>query len=153
MPTTTPNTILYKGRLSRRYEEARVKASATVYPGMIVEKYTDGTVWPHQTAGAAALMQIAIEDGFGPMSANFFVGKKLTDPYNAGDLCRYILADKGEMFYLILKDGEVATIGSKLTSNGDGKVQILAGSEIPLAVAEEALSPSGVDYYILVTVF
>jgi len=152
MPTTTPNTILYKGRLSRRYEEARVKSDATIYPGMLIEPHTDGTMKPHATAGGVAVKRIAIEDGFGP-GPTYGIGKKLTDPYlgSNNDLVRYIEADGGEMFYVILKDGEVATIASMLSSNGDGKFQVLSGSEVALFQAEEALSPSGTDLYILAT--
>lgn len=150
MPTTTPNTIIYKGRLSRRYEEGRVKSGSTIYPGMLIEKHTDGTLKPHATSGGVAIKAIAIEDGFGAGGPYpFTVAKKLTDPYNTTDLVRYVILEPGDQFYWILKDGEVAVIGSMLVSNADGKCQVLAGSEVAIAQALEALSPSGSDLYVL----
>jgi hypothetical protein len=154
MPAATPNTIVYKGRLSRRYEEGDIKSGASLYPGMIIEKHTDGTFQPHATAGGACVKRIVIEDGFGPSpTGTTLTGKKLTDPYVQanGDKVRVVIAAPGEMFYMLLKDGETATVKSMLSSNGDGKLQVLAGSEVALFESEEALAPSGADGYLLCT--
>jgi len=132
------NTILLKGDLGRRYEEARVRATKTIKPGMLIERYSDGTVQPHSGQNLGGELLVAIEDGL--------IGGTIDTDYAAGDLCRFISLAPGEEAQLILLDGAVATIGAPLGSNGDGKLKAAtSGTDAMLVRALEALSPSGAD--------
>jgi hypothetical protein len=138
------NTILLKGDLGRRYEEGRVKAATTIYPGMLIEFHTDGTLQPHASAGLSAILMVAIEDGL--------AGKTIDDAYAAGDLVRYIILEPGDRAQMILVDGQTSVIGKPgLTSNGDGKLKVgVSGTDALLFEAVEIVAASGSDEWVQV---
>lgn len=130
-----PNTILLKGR-DARYDEGRVKAATTIKPGMLIERFTDGTWQPHATAGGTFT-------GGAVASEDALQGKTITDNYSGGDLIRLYIPLPGDEVQLILKAGENAAMNSKLSSNGDGTMQVVTGTEGVVFEALEALNLTG----------
>lgn len=126
------NTILLTGDMGAFYDEGR--AGATITPGMLIELTpTTGLLRPHATAGGAAQKWFAVEDAYR--------GATIDNDYDAvtHTLVRYHKARPGERLQLILVDGENAAVGSPLSSNGDGKMQVATGTEVVIAHSEEAL--------------
>lgn len=135
------NTIVLQGDLATYHDERRVKSGVTTLrPGHLIEIDAGDVVKPHATAGAAAELLVAKEDGY--------QGKTIDDLYAAGDPCFFHRCQKGDKVQLILKDGEVATTASFFTSNGDGRVKVASGSDARLFKSAEALSPSGADAFV-----
>jgi hypothetical protein len=138
------NTILMKGDLGRRYEEARVKTGVQILPGMLIEKHTDGTVQPHAGEGLSGALMIAIEDGLN--------GGTIDTPYLAGDLCRYITLAQGEEAQMLLFNGQTSVIGGPLTSKGDGTLRVgVSGTDSLLFRANEVVAASGANVRVKVT--
>lgn len=132
--TPTPNTIILKGDLERRYEEGR--AGGTIKPGHQIEQGSAGTFVVHGTAGGVGPFAIAIEDAL--------QGKTIDDAYSSGDLLRYFIPQPGDLVYVYLKAGESVVKGDKAISGGDG-TQIKATGTILKYNGrfEEALDLSG----------
>src|SRR5687768_9195646 len=116
------NTILLKdGGQPWIYDEARCQSA--LKPGMLIELHTNGKVKPHATAGADTPVWIAREE---PLSGY----KTVETEYNTtdNDLVGFLKMQKGQDVAVLLNTGETAVIGNKLTSNGDGTFQVLAGA-------------------------
>jgi hypothetical protein len=145
-----PNTIMLKCRYGNRYEEARVAAGQTIKPGMLITFNTSNQAIVHATAGGnPGDVAVAIEDGL--------IGKTITDSYAAGDLCRYILPQKGDELYMILRDGQNATTDEHLTSNGDGTLKVgVIGTDFTVGRCIEALdlspAPNTTDGFVKVRI-
>lgn len=117
--TPTPNTILLKGALSRRYEEGR--AGGTIKPGHLIALNSSGNLIVHPTAGGVCTpVSVAIEDGI--------QGKTIDDAYAATDLVRYVIPQNGDVLYMLLKAGENAPAGGITISAGDGTVKNTTGT-------------------------
>lgn len=135
MAFTTRNTIVLKSvSLAQRTEETRVGATA-ITPGMLVTRDSSGLLIPHGTAGGTFVAgEVAVEDRY--------IGRTVDDAYAAGELARTYITQPGDVVQLILNGGENAAIGSKLSSNGDGTVQVVASTEGVTFEAVEALDLS-----------
>lgn len=137
------NTILLKGDLGRRYEEGRVRATKTIYPGMLIEFHTDGTLQAHSGDGLSGDLLVAIEDAL--------QGRTIDTAYAAGELVRYIILAPGEEAQMILKDGQTSVIGGPLSSNGDGKLRVgVSGTDALLVSGLEVVAASGADEWVKV---
>jgi hypothetical protein len=120
---TTYNTIKLKkyGDIIEEYE-----AAAVITPGNLVELYSANKVRNHSTAGGNAKAMFALEDEL--------QGKGIEDAYAAGDRVQVWVAQRGEIVYARLSDGESVTLGDFLESAGNGCLRkhtayALAGSE------------------------
>lgn len=124
------NTIVLKGKLGRRYEEARVVGTPKPgYLGCPAEGADAGKIKVHPTAGGTAVEKIFfVEDDF--------QGKTIDDAYAAGDVGRYVFAETGDVINVVLTESQTITKGEKLESAGNGKLRTLASGEA-IAVAEE----------------
>ena len=119
------------------------KASEVISPGHLIELHVSSgrKVRKHTTEGDYAELAFALEDAL--------QGKAIADNYASADRVTYVLAKRGDVIQAWLKDAEVVVVGDLLISAGDGTL-IKLGSEATaatvnqvLAVAEEAVSPSG----------
>jgi len=118
-------------------------ANATIKPGMLVELMTTNKVRAHATANGNAVPMFALEDEL--------QGNGIDDNYSADDQVQVWVAQRGEQVYALLADGENASIGSLLASNGDGYLKVFVGGastleDLPLevvAIALEAIDRSG----------
>lgn len=141
------NTILLKGDLGRRYEEARAETSG-ITPGHIIEENSNGNVIVHATAGAGAGGEwgggVAIEDALsGPDLINTR-GNTIDDAYGASDLVRYIILASGEIWNAILTTAQTVAKGDGLTSAGNGRLKKANGTtDRVVAIAEEAVTTTG----------
>lgn len=128
------NTIVLKGDLAKRTEEYRC-GSTSIYPGMLVARDTAGLLIPHGTAGGTFVPgEVAVEDRY--------LGRDIDTPYTSGELVRTFITQPGDVVQLILNTGENAAINSKLSSQGDGTVQVVATTEGVTFEALEALDLS-----------
>lgn len=133
-------TIVLKSFNEPVREEYR--AASTIKPGHLIELIAAGTVQPHSTAEGNAEKMFAVEDDY--------QGNDIDDNYAAAALVQCWIAQRGDVVYAWLSDGETAVIGSQLSSNGDGDLQVHvpddSGSiqtEGIIAVALEAKDLSG----------
>jgi hypothetical protein len=133
------NTITLKGD-PVRFEKA---AAAAITPGFLIELTSADALQAHSTAGGTAATIFALEDEN--------QGNSITDAYTAADLTLAAVFKPGDEVYALLADGENASIGSKLESNGDGYLRVVdadasagdIGVQSVIGVALEALDMSG----------
>lgn len=134
---TVPSTIVLKGELGERHEEAR--AGGTIRPGhLIMGQNNSGTmdVVVHGTAGGYARPWIAKEDQMNQ-------GHGKTDAYSSGDLVAYHVAQPGDVCLCRLAASATAVVaGDKMTSAGDGTFKKASGSDVVIAAAEESVDNS-----------
>jgi len=106
---TTYNTIKLK-----KYQDIieEYEAASTIVPGNLIEITSAGKVQNHSTSGGDAIAMFALEDELR--------GKGIEDDYAAGDRVQCWVAQRGEIVYARLADGESVAIGSKLESAGNG---------------------------------
>lgn len=109
-----PRLIVLKGDGIQK--ERAVRAANTVTPGMLLSLHTDGTVFPHGAAGAAAQRAFAVENGL--------AGKGPATSYAAGERCFYTVLPRGaEVAAKLGVDAAAIVIGDALESAGDGTVR------------------------------
>lgn len=111
-------------------------ANAAITPGMLIEVMSTGKVRAHATGGGTAMAMFAVEDDL--------QGNGITDAYSASNdvQCEYFRT--GDEVYALLANGENASIGSFLESNGDGYLRVVdtdasLGDVVPGAVVAQAL--------------
>lgn len=130
-------------------------AGGAITPGFLLERSSATAVVAHNSAGANAQPLFALE--------NDLVGEDISDAYASGDTVQMIYAHRGAEIYAWLADGETASVGDYLQSDGDGALAVLVGVSTSdsgvtiapaqaVAVALEAKSPSGADARIKVEV-
>lgn len=115
MAATNPSTILLKGDPIAKEADA----TEAITPGDLVERYNNsGSVGlrKHSTAGGNAGRLFAKE--------NDIAGDDLNDDYASGEVVQFWACRPGDEVYAWLADGENASIGSFLESNGDGTLKV-----------------------------
>ena len=116
-------------------------AAAAIVPGMIIELIAAGTVQAHATADGFTMPMVALEDEL--------QGNGIDDAYAALDPVQCWSPVRGEEGYCILADGYSASIGDKLSSNGNGYLRTHTPtneseySDSVIAIALEAVDTSG----------
>lgn len=106
---TTYNTIKLK-----KYQDIieEYEAASAITPGNLIELSSAGKVQNHATAGGEVLPMFALEDEL--------QGNGIEDAYASGDKVQCWVAQRGEIVYARLADGESVAIGDFLVSNGNG---------------------------------
>jgi hypothetical protein len=136
----SPNTIMLKGKMQTRYEEAR--ASVAITPGMLIENVSDGTVRPHTVRGGRSRKQFAVElyfaGGLVPGDVVNTPGGGIDSVYAINDLVRIKEATPTDVIYSLLKQGENVTKGDWLVSGGDGTMVKGASAVLQNIVADSA---------------
>lgn len=121
-----------------------LEADAALTPGHLLETTATG-VKKHATQDGQAEALFACEDAL--------QGKTIDDAYAANDPVSLVYPLPGDKILAWLKDGESTTLGvSKLGSNGDGTLKVVASTEYAIAVAEQTLAPVGADARIKVRI-
>lgn len=118
-------------------------AAAAITPGMLIELTSADKVQAHSTAGGTAPTIFALEDEN--------QGKEIGDAYSTDNEVLYATFGPGDEVNALLADGENASIGSKLESNGDGYLRVVdadasagdIGVQSVVGVALAALDMSG----------
>jgi hypothetical protein len=90
-------------------------AAGAITPGHLLQIDSAGKVVVHATAGGNQTPLIALEDELW--------GKTIDDAFASGDPVQVWTAQRGEVAYMLLKDGENVAIGDYLESAGDGTLQ------------------------------
>lgn len=107
------NTILASVQSDARQEFV---AAGTITPGMVIEVTSAGKVQAHSVAsGSLVPLMIAIE--------NDLVGNDKADNYSAADTTLCYCPQRGDEVFLLVADGQNIAVGTKLESDGAGKVQ------------------------------
>jgi hypothetical protein len=114
--SVTPHTILLKVR-EEFIKEAALEASKDITPGMLLE-FTGSDVQPHSDdAALAEPIMVAVEAAID--------GRGIDDDYDEdGETVMYHIPLPGDELYMLLAAGENASIGSKLTSDGAGCLEV-----------------------------
>jgi hypothetical protein len=136
-PEPTPKTIVLRGNLSNRHEEAR--ANAALSPGHIIKKNASNKVLKHATAGGGGQLWVAKERGmFGTP------GGTINDAYAADDVVFYHIPQKGDVLSCRVAAAAVAiAFNDPLTSDGAGGLKKGNGtSEVTFGFAMDALDNS-----------
>lgn len=108
------NTIILRGRdLVIRKEGVTDEA---VTPGHLLERGGSNDVQKHSVASGNAQKLFALE--------NDLVGESITDAYATGETVQIAACPTGVEVYALLANGENASIGSALVSNGDGTLAV-----------------------------
>jgi len=123
------STIHGKGDF--RHEEA-VAGAAGILPGNLLMLNSSGEVVVHATAGGYAEAAFAEEDVL-------YEGHDVLEVYEDDAIVSYILPNKGSTVNALIADGEDIVAGDQLCSDGLGYLVKVVASEVPIAVAEEAL--------------
>lgn len=110
-----------------RFEEDN--AAETITPGMLLATNSSGNVRKHNVAGGKHERKFALEDRL--------QGLGIDDDYASGSRVFSVHANPGDVVYAWLANGEHATPDEFLSSNGDGTLQVIAGTEEPVAKALE----------------
>jgi len=113
---STKNTIYLRQGQSQRVQIERL-ADAALKPGHLVELISTNKVKMHATAGGqVSPVMFAIEDEL--------QGNDVGDTYAAGDNVVCIIPQRGDFIQAWLKNGQNASIGSRLESAGAGLLQV-----------------------------
>jgi|SwirhirootsSR3_FD_contig_31_27785386_length_3524_multi_13_in_0_out_0_2 hypothetical protein len=115
---------------SGRHEEAT--AAEAIRPGDLLKLNSDGEVIKHATAGGYAERNFALEDAL--------QGNGIDDNYAADDLVSIVNGAPGDVVYAWLSWGENVAKGDLLTSNGDGALKKVTGTDKPIAVSLDTLN-------------
>lgn len=92
------------------------KASGAITPGHLLERTSAAdTVKVHATAGIKSGCLFAIEDGW--------QGKTIADAYVTTTKVFFIAAQRGDIIYARIANGEAIAIGDLLVSNGNGELK------------------------------
>lgn len=132
-----PTKILLKQQGATPQDERL--AGGTIKPGHLIKANTSDRVVVHDTAGGAAEKLVAIEDAL--------QGNTIDDSYSSGDRVFFVSLQPGDEAYMFVSAGENISVGDQMSSNGDGCLREVQGSDKALFVALEAVdaSDSNVD--------
>lgn len=118
MASSVPHTILLTGDDPNVYE-GLAKASSNLVPGMLAERFSDGTIRPHSTAGGSASRSFVRERDYASGS--------IDSVFADGDTVMVIAARPGDRIYAFLPANAPAVVlGNYLESNGDGTLRLAA---------------------------
>jgi hypothetical protein len=109
------NTIKIKNYLNVQEE---IIAIGVITPGMLLELTSAGKVQAHSASGQNMFQYFAVEDEL--------QGEEITDTYAVADPVQVWIPQRGDIVYALLADGENASIGDYLESNGDGYLKVYA---------------------------
>jgi len=116
MAKTQPDVILVRGDPNRFQRDA----AASITPGMLVELTSSDTVQPHSSADGRHMRMVAVESDF--------TGDGIEHVYNSGEIAQFNVFRPGDIALMHLADGQDASLGDYLVSNGDGKLKVEASS-------------------------
>lgn len=134
---TTPKTIMLLCKEGDQ-REARLDSGAVITPGMLLEVTVANVATP--STSDTNMVRIAIE-----MAMN---GKGIGDNYTiSGDTVPYIVPNRGDHFYGLLKVGSNAIAGSLLANDGAGGLVVTTDAQYALGKALEAVDNSAGSAY------
>lgn len=108
------NTI----RIIGPHIQREFKAAAAITPGHLVEvNSTEGSCAVHSTAGGTVITMFAME--------NDLTGAGITTAYSTDDRVQCGIFAPGEEVYALLYNGESASVGDFLESQGDGTLRVV----------------------------
>lgn len=106
-------------------------AAAAITPGHLIELTSADTVQVHANAGQNAQRAFAIEDEL--------QGAEIGDAYSTSNRVLYGVFQRGMEVFAILADGQNASIGDMLESNGNGELRVHSGDSAGIVEYPEAI--------------
>jgi hypothetical protein len=103
-----------------RFEAIELPAASAISPGMLVEETSAGKLQPHSTAGGFGEVIVAQEDAL--------QGRIVTDAYAADEPVNAYIYQRGCIGMAVLLAGSNYTVGTKLISDGAGRLKPTTGS-------------------------
>jgi hypothetical protein len=122
-----PKTIELAGKGCQK----EAAALGAITPGMLVERAAGG-VRAHASAGGVAAPTFANEYGL--------TGGTINDAYEEGDQVIFTSYAPGAEIYALLATSNNASVGTKLSSAGNGQLRVAAAGHNVVAVALEAVN-------------
>ena len=110
-----PNSIIIK-RLGAEIIEELTATAVAIKPGYLLELASATTVQAHSSSAGNVLPMFAIEDQM--------QGKAITADYAASTKIQVWIPRRGDIVYAYLADGQTASVGSFLESNGAGALNV-----------------------------
>jgi len=108
-----PQTILRRGSYgTAHYDEAVCAASGAPYPGMLIMFDSAGKVTVQTSVGGDVPVLVAVEDAL--------QGYTINDQYSVNNVVRFLVAEPGHVVQGPIPVGVATSIGTMLTSAGDG---------------------------------
>lgn len=109
-----PNCVFLGGE---RTQVNDLAASATITPGMLVERFNNGGIirWRVATTDIAGPPAVATEQAM--------VNKGVDDDYAANDLMEVGIGHKGSAWWMFIASGQNVAAGDLLGSAGDGTLK------------------------------
>jgi len=114
------HSIIIK-RLGAEIIEEYTATAVAIKPGYLLEMASATTVQAHSSAAADVLPMFAIEDQF--------QGGAITLDYAVSSKIQCWLPRRGDVVYAYLADGQSASAGDFLESNGSGALNVYAADE------------------------
>lgn len=136
-------TLLQVNGSERPIYSDKKAAVGTIKPGHVIKFASATTVTNANGADAIAVPMIAVEAGWANTDTTKTVQE---DPYDSGDTVNYIFAQRGDLVYLWLSDGQTTAIGSILATGstaGEVVVELTNTDRRVFAMAEEVVAASG----------
>src|ERR1039458_3506066 len=127
----TYNTIHLSGN-SRLIEQPA--HSATIYPGHLLQQYSDGSLELHATAGGPVSPIFAQEDAM--------QGNTIGTVYAIANPVQARVEQRGSLTLAFLKPGTSYAIGVFLQSNGDGTLETQTSTGVGVAEVVDAIDLS-----------
>lgn len=109
------NSIIIK-RLGAEIIEELTATAVAIKPGYLLELASATTVQAHSSAEGNVLPMFAIEDRL--------QGNAITTDYAVSVKIQVWIPRRGDIVYAYLADGETASVGDFLESNGAGALQV-----------------------------
>ena len=130
------NKVLVAGT----YEQYEKPAAAAIQPGMIVSVDANNAVAPHAVADEAFCLALVA-------GVDSLQGNDLADDYAVGDQVKLLAPCNGGRAMLRCDDAAV-TIGSPLTSAGNGTVQVGTAATAGAIAESKQITSQGRTYVI-----
>jgi hypothetical protein len=112
-------------------------AGATLTPGMLAI-VSGGELIPHDTAGAGGFVYVAKE-----LTGSFDDGGSINTDYAAGETAQAYVPTSGDLFQMLVADGQTVGYDTALESNGAGLLVVATTGDVIAYADEDAGTTSG----------
>ena len=146
--TTTDHTVVIVAADKNGVVRKEAIADEALIPGYLVRFDADEELENHATAAGVLVGKLVVLETLTPDTAAYPTTAAISIPYEVGDTAYYAEGQPGDVFNMLLADGETAVKGiSQLISNGDGTLKVetvdgdtIAGSIVGVADADVTAS-------------
>ena len=132
--TTTDHTIVIVSANKDGVVRREAIADEALTPGYLVRFDADEELENHATAEGVLVGKLVVLESQTPDTDDYATTAAIDIPYAADDLAYYAEGQPGDVFNMLLANGEIAVKGvSQLGSNGDGTLKVVTVGATTLA--------------------